>query len=77
MYKNNSFRHNVSGIGFNVALVDTALDENVACESPIGAPCIANDPEVDSVENAPSDDDDAVIHGFSITGRIVVHAAPT
>lgn len=54
--------HNVSGIGFNVTLVDTALDENVACESPTGSPRIADDPIVDSVESAPSDQDDCVIH---------------
>ena len=30
---------------------------------------------MNSVENAPSDDDDAVIHGQTIASRIVVHTA--
>ena len=45
--------HNVSGIGFDVALVDM---------SPPVTPQIADDPVVDSVESAISDQDDCVIH---------------
>ena len=73
MYKNNSFRHNVSGIGFDPAFVNTALNLNVAGETPSGAPWIAGDPIVNSVEICPpSDDDKSVIDKHSITLRIAV-----
>lgn len=64
------------GIDFNAAFVDAALNEKVAGETPIGSPRITDDPVVDSVEIAPSNQHNGVIDGLSITSRIVVHAAP-
>jgi len=69
--------HNVSGIEFDSAFVDASFDIDVPASSPIGSPRIADDPVVDSVESAPSDQDDSVILFDSvIASRVRVHSTP-
>jgi hypothetical protein len=65
--------HNVSGIEFDSAFVDASFDIDVPASSPIGSPRIADDPEVNSIEITPSDDDYGVIQFGRITRRIVVN----
>ena len=83
MYKNNSFRHNVSGIGFDPAFVNTALNLNEAGETPSGAPGVADNP-VGSGRNGGcgrggtvSDDNDGVIDSIDVrrASRITVDSS--
>jgi len=51
----------VSRVGFDIALVDSTLNEEVACESPRGTPRISDDPVIHVVLPPIANNDHCVV----------------
>lgn len=68
--------NNSRGEAFNVAHVDSALEEGIASIAPAGAPGVANNPVVLSAEGSVTDKVDCVVDLLSGAGRIRVDSGP-